>query len=293
MTQTITATQKMFTLDGVTYSQMKSGYCFKTTGLKDKKGQDITRRIPEKVFDEAYEQYVNQQWDIEKEVKARKEAEEQKDRETEATFNGTKANRKEEAIKALIANWKELVKNGEFSAKEMRESLMEQINADCQGWDSSEEDLTEEIARILGYDIEDMTDEQLDEWEGIVSEAAKRYVDNAVSKAKKASKPRKSKDIAHESNGVTLTAKQVDFMNHLPDTCFWDNGLDSMPWCDVLADEIGGQFAGKPMTVGAMISTLREKGVLEVGRQKVNGRMAKYMALTEVGKQVARELGLK
>lgn len=108
----------------------------------------------------------------------------------------------------------------------------------------------------------------------------------------KKTKPRKSKDIAHESNGVTLTAKQVDFIKHLPDTNFWEQGLDSMPWCDVLADEIGGQFAGKPMTVGAMISTLREKGVVVVGRDTSRRGKPKFMQFTDLGKQVAKELGL-
>ena len=111
-------------------------------------------------------------------------------------------------------------------------------------------------------------------------------------KTKKAAKPRKSKDIAHESNGVTLTAKQVDFIKHIPDTCFYENGLESTMWCDCLADEIGGQFAGKPMTVGAMISTLREKNVIYVQVEKVNGKKAKYFGFTDFGKQVAQELGL-
>lgn len=109
-------------------------------------------------------------------------------------------------------------------------------------------------------------------------------------KAKGEKKARRSKDIAHESNGVTLTAKQVDFLHHLKDTSFWENGLDSTPWCDCLADEIGGQFAGKPMTVGAMISTLREKGLLEVGREEARQGKPKFMAFTSLGKKVAAEV---
>lgn len=126
----------------------------------------------------------------------------------------------------------------------------------------------------------------------------RKQVNEAVEKAiekemKKAAKPRKSKDIAHESNGVTLTAKQVDFIKHLPDTNFWEDGLDSALWCDVLADEIGGQFAGKPMTVGAMISTLREKELVTVGRDLDRKGKPKFMQLTDLGKQVAKELGLE
>ena len=114
-------------------------------------------------------------------------------------------------------------------------------------------------------------------------------------KAPKAKRVRKPKDIGHTSaavEGVTLTAKQVDFIRHLPDTCFWEHGLDSAIWVDCLCDEIGGQFKGKPMTVGAMISTLCEKGLGTRCKQRVNGKKATSFELTENGKLVAAELGL-
>lgn len=110
--------------------------------------------------------------------------------------------------------------------------------------------------------------------------------------APKKKRTRKSKDIAYEGHEVTLTAKQVDFIRHLSDTSFWERGLDSALWTDVLADEIGGQFAGKPMTTGAMISTICEKGLASRGTDRVNGRKATFMVLTELGKKVAAELGL-
>lgn len=152
----------------------------------------------------------------------------------------------------------------------------------------------------------DLEDEQVNEWMDEIEAGMKKKVEeqaesdkeaedavNKKTETKKASKPRKSKDIAHESNGVTLTAKQVDFIKHIPDTCFYEHGLDSIPWCDVLADEIGGQFAGKPMTVGAMISTLREKNLISVGQDRVNGKKCKFFQFTELGKQIAKELGLE
>lgn len=105
-------------------------------------------------------------------------------------------------------------------------------------------------------------------------------------------KPRRSKDIAHESNGVTLTAKQVDFIRHMPDTCFYEHGLESLLWVDVLAEEIGGQFADKPMTIGAMISTLREKDVIFVARDESREGKPKYIGFTDLGKKIAVELGL-
>lgn len=92
---------------------------------------------------------------------------------------------------------------------------------------------------------------------------------------------------------VILTAKQVDFIKHLPDTCFWENGLESCIWVDCLCDEIKGQFEGKPMTVGAMVSTLCEKGLGVRAKDKINGRKATSFHLTELGKQVAQKLGLK
>ena len=124
-------------------------------------------------------------------------------------------------------------------------------------------------------------------------EDAEAELEKNIRKEKKTSKPRRSKDIAHESNGVTLTAKQVDFIRHISDTNFYEHGLESLVWCDVLADEIGGQFANKPMTVGAMISTLREKSLIYVATDRVNGKKVKYFGFTEAGKEIAKELGLE
>ena len=132
---------------------------------------------------------------------------------------------------------------------------------------------------------------------------------NIRREAKKAArKPRKSKDIAFvftpmgdESRQITLTAKQVDFLMDLKQTEQWE-GLDSKFWTDVICDElgdVGGQFAGKPMTVGAMISTLCEKGLAERAKgdftDPVTNRTRKstYMVLTELGQVIAGELGLE
>lgn len=125
--------------------------------------------------------------------------------------------------------------------------------------------------------------------ESQTTEETKQVVEEFAPKKKRT---RKSKDIAYDGNGITLTAKQVDFIRHLPDTCFWEHGLNSALWTDVLADEIGGQFAGKPMAVGAMISTICEKGLANRATDRINGRKATFMVLTEMGKKVAADLGL-
>lgn len=129
------------------------------------------------------------------------------------------------------------------------------------------------------------------------AEEAKNRQDEAnyeaeISKPKKTRKPRRSKDIAYEGNGLTLTAKQVDFMRHLPDTNFWEYGLDSCIWIDCLCDDIEGQFKDKPMTVGAMISTICEKGLGQRGRDESRKGKPATFALTELGKIIAAELGV-
>lgn len=113
-------------------------------------------------------------------------------------------------------------------------------------------------------------------------------------KTKKASKPRRSKDIAFEgkgfAGGITLTAKQVAFIKAMPQDDFYEKGLDSALWIDVFCDTVAGQFS--PMAVGAMVSTLREKHLIHVVSDRVNGRKCKWMAFTETGKEVAKQLGL-
>lgn len=115
-------------------------------------------------------------------------------------------------------------------------------------------------------------------------------------KATKRTNKRVSKNTAWgkviDNIDVSLTSKQVDFINHLPDTCFWEDGLDSVIWVDCLCDDIGGQFAGKPMTVGAMISTLCEKKLSIRATERRDGKKCTSFALTELGKKVAGELGL-
>lgn len=106
----------------------------------------------------------------------------------------------------------------------------------------------------------------------------------------KTKKARKSKDIAFEFEGVTLTAKQVKFIQLMPNDDFYENGLDSALWIDVFCDTIANEF--NPMAAGAIVSTLNEKKLIVVGKQRVNGKNAKFFQFTELGKQVAKELGL-
>jgi hypothetical protein len=110
--------------------------------------------------------------------------------------------------------------------------------------------------------------------------------------------PRKKKvrvggiEFVEDGMGVILTAKQVAFIKELPRTQFWTGGLDSALWIDILCDELSDKMG--PMTIGAMVSTLREKHLLVVSVGSYdNGKKAKYIAFTELGKKVvAKVLGL-
>jgi hypothetical protein len=157
-------------------------------------------------------------------------------------------------------------------------------------------------AAVAKYEEEeqDLFNEAYERRQGMAEEEEQRAKENDRKteeevdgkKAKKKVSRSKAFHTSVAAPGVTLTEKQVDFMMHLPDTCFWENGLDSNIWIDVLCDEIGGQFENKPMTVGAMISTLCEKGLGVRCKQRVNGHKSTSFALTEAGKKVAEELGL-
>lgn len=154
-----------------------------------------------------------------------------------------------------------------------------------------------EIIDQFGFDPSDY-----DEGEEIAIVSSTRKAEEPKTKQPKAKKARKPKDIAFKTvitladdriADVTLTAKQTDFIRHLSDTCFWENGLDSTIWVDCLCDDIQGQFAGKPMTVGAMISTLCEKGLGTRATCRREKRKCTSFELTELGKLVAAEVGLQ
>lgn len=208
------------TADGTIYERTEGGYFYKSTGGVDKKGNPLMMRISKAVFEQAFDQYVE-------EARAEQETE----------------------------SWeKEADKDHEEQEKNQNKIKAESEKNDHE----AEEHMNKKSSK-------------------------KRAPRNKDLAAK----------ITFEGKEIGITEKQKDFMLHLPDTDFWEHGLDSCIWIDVLADEIGGQFAGKKMTVGAMVSTLREKGLVNVGREKVNGKCAKSMALTGAGKAMAEEIGLK
>lgn len=153
------------------------------------------------------------------------------------------------------------------------------------------EEISEIAAEMTGEEAEE-AHESAQTTEG--SSSATPAPQSEEKPKKKASRAKKTAAFAVTVDGaeVTLTEKQVDFIRHLPDTNFWEHGVDSCIWVDCLCDDIGGQFENKPMTVGAMISTLCEKGLGVRSKERVNGRKCTAFELTGLGKVIAAELGL-
>jgi hypothetical protein len=172
------------------------------------------------------------------------------------------------------------------------------------------EEYNAQITQDIAID-EAISDEQADEWTAEIDEARQaqaekqaesdREAEQAMGGKPKAEK-RRSKDIAFEGvfetgsgadfkvSEITLTAKQVRFIQRMPEDDFYEANLNSSLWIDCYCDTIADEF--NPMAVGAMVSTLREKGILAVGEDRVNGKKCKCMAFTELGRVIAKELGL-
>lgn len=251
-------TNKRFELaDGTIFeSNEKGNYFYKSTGRTDKKGNPVMMRVSRAVYEQGFDQYIAESRDA-----ADKDAEN----------NAKEENKLPEGFR-ITSEW-----DGDCYSY----ALYRGDEFILRAYDSA--DLYAEANKLASSDKEA---------EDTVN--GKKERDEKKTPAKKS---RRSKDVAFEycPNGtdtITLTAKQVEFMAEMTKTSFWENGLESTLWCDILADEIGGQFAGKPMTVGAMISTLREKGLVNVGRDLDRKGHPKFMELTDMGKQVATELGL-
>ena len=69
--------------------------------------------------------------------------------------------------------WDETVESGCITWDEMHDSLFDQITG---GEDMSADELDAPIARILGWDIDNMTESQWKEWKGIVDTAAREWI---------------------------------------------------------------------------------------------------------------------
>ena len=145
-----------------------------------------------------------------------------------------------------------------------------------------------------GWDIEDEVKERK-----VIEEKEAKKAEKAVNKKSKKisdSKLKKAHWIYREDDKVvvTLTTKQANFLYELTHTRQYNDSdeYNDGIWCDILMDEIGGEFAGRPMTAGAIVSTLKEKGIFETGVERVNGHKAKYIKITSLGHKVLVDMAL-
>lgn len=155
---------------------------------------------------------------------------------------------------------KTVKKYNEHTEDEMIERLVEEME-------------NEEVARIQREMTDDMT--------SIAKKVAKKVPERI---------PHKNKvqvggmEFTEGGVDIILTPKQVQFIRLLPDTQHWNEGVDSTLWINVLCDELDDKMG--PMTIGAMVSTLREKHLLEVTVGSYDKKKAKAFRFTNTGKAV-------
>ena len=131
-----------------------------------------------------------------------------------------------------------------------------------------------------------------------MEEASDHAAEEAVNHPKKSSRSLRNAAyrVTVDGREIGLTEKHVTFLKNLPRCAYWNRGLDSSVWVFDVKDTLeSAGMAG--MTVGAMISTLREKGLLRVmlgAMESTNGRTRreKFIELTETGKKVVEVLGV-
>lgn len=95
-----------------------------------------------------------------------------------------------------------------------------------------------------------------------------------------------------EGKRVLLTPKQVEFLERLEENETWEQD-DSGRWyygdhyTECLSDTMS------PMSVGAMVTTLREKGAIRTEYTRIDGRKVCKFQLTELGLFVYNKLCMK
>lgn len=124
-------------------------------------------------------------------------------------------------------------------------------------------------------------------------EISRDEFDRALGINRRGSKGRKarSKDVAFEADFVTITSRQRDFLHAMAQESS-QGSPDAGWWVDLLIEGAGLS----PMSAGAMVSTLREKGLIEVSAERREdggrGRKAKRVRLTEDGRRLWDSMGL-
>lgn len=88
---------------------------------------------------------------------------------------------------------------------------------------------------------------------------------------------------------VLLTSKQLEFMERLSEIPDWQcKGTDGEYIVSEYAGELSDSFT--PISVGAIVTTLREKKLIVTQKSRIDGARGCLFQLTDLGKQVYRGL---
>lgn len=97
--------------------------------------------------------------------------------------------------------------------------------------------------------------------------------------------------VALEDTSVLLTPKQLEFMERLSECPGWDGTPTGEYNASLYAQELEDTM--NPMSVGAVLTTLREKNLLQTEKRRVGGVKCCIFKLTAVGLQVYGKLAGK
>lgn len=253
--------EKQFTLNGDIYTDNGKGYFYRM----DKEGKT---RISKADFEAAYVDWANA---------------------TIAKTVGTI-----ESIAAAVAEGvAEYEKSEEGQSREDRFTSPDDVReyADQYGWGAEIEEHAQKAFEDATWDWEEDSEEYTSFVVKVETKITEKVIEILFPKKTKKAVRIGGFEFDHNGVQIILTPLQVKFVNLITKTSYWDTGVDSTLWIDLLCDELAEEMGA--MTIGAMVSTLREKGIIEVGTARRDTRKVKWFEFTDFGKVVvARVLGL-
>jgi hypothetical protein len=187
-------------------------------------------------------------------------------------------------IEAQAMSVEEITKLAVDQGKSLTRDLMERYYPDQEKRIQDEAERAKAEAAVGGK----LTDE---EWANAKAANTKAQPKPVKVKAPKEPKAKPEKD------PFFITDLQRKFLDLMRQDNFYERGVDSTLFIPILADTLEPLGIGK-MTTGAMVSTLREKGMLVTGLKEwsemgsTRTRKMKCFELTELGKEVMRREGL-
>ena len=190
-------------------------------------------------------------------------------------------------VEAQAMSVEEITKLAVDQGKSLTRDLMERYYPEQEKRIQDEAERAKAEAAVGGR----LTDE---EWAEVKAANTKAQPKPVKVKAPKAPKEPKAKP---EKDPFFITDLQRKFLDLMRQDSFYERGVDSTLFIPILADTLEPLGIGK-MTTGAMVSTLREKGMLVTGLEEWSEMGStrtckmKCFELTELGKEVMRREGL-